>query len=173
VDHDTDVRADGSDLRLEVMNVQRIFGDELLPFGLSKEKVEVDHQKRSFVDADIFLDWFRGTFLPELLRRREMLGYGRSPHLLLDNCSTHTREEFRASCRAERVQPVSIPPHSSHFVQPLDRSLFGLVKKRVTIINKAFQIAEYNRPRHSRHRCGFLLGLNLEKDATADCEGVK
>jgi hypothetical protein len=131
------IGADGSYLRPCLVIARQSFEDELVTYGFSAEKVEIYHQDKSFVDREIFQDWLKDTFVPEVRARRDRMEYAGPAYLILDNCSAHTGEEFEALCRSEGIHPIFIPPHSSHLVQPLDLSLFGLLKKRIAKINNA------------------------------------
>jgi hypothetical protein len=51
--------ADGSYLRLGVMVARRAFEDELVTFGLLREKAEFSRHGRSFIEANILRNWFR------------------------------------------------------------------------------------------------------------------
>jgi hypothetical protein len=50
--------------------------------------------------------------------------------LIMDNCSSHNRPELLALYARYNVQVIWLPPHSSHFLQPLDLGLFGELKAR-------------------------------------------
>ena len=49
--------------------------------------------------------------------------------LLLDNHDSHTSIHVIDYCRDNGVVLLSFPPHCSHKLQPLDRSVYGLFKK--------------------------------------------
>jgi hypothetical protein len=131
------VAADGSYLRPSVIISRKTFEDEIVEYGLTPEKVEIYDQPKGFIDTDIFEDWIKDTFVPEVERRRTALNCNDVAYLILDNCSSHKGANFQAMCRDHRIAPIFIPPHSSHLVQPLDLCLFGLMKQRVAQINKA------------------------------------
>jgi hypothetical protein len=118
------IGADGSYLRPGVVIARQNFEDELVTYGLSAEKVEIYHQDR-----------FKDTFILEVRLPRARTNYHGLTYLILDNCSAYAGEEFEVLCEGEVVCPVFIPPHSSHLVQPLDLSLFGLMKKSISKIN--------------------------------------
>ena len=53
--------------------------------------------------------------------------------LILDGHTSHTRNiDIIDLARQNNVQLLSIPPHSSHKIQPLDRSFMGPLKKYLT-----------------------------------------
>jgi hypothetical protein len=74
-----------------------------------------------------------------------MLNYDGPVFLILDNCSVHDGAEFHDQCRVCRIVALFIPPHSSHFVQPLDLCLFGRLKNPV---EKMHQTAKCNIQMH-------------------------
>jgi hypothetical protein len=49
-------------------------------------------------------------------------------YLVADNHGTHTNREILALFEHAGVIPIWLPPHSSHFLQPLDLSVFGSFK---------------------------------------------
>jgi hypothetical protein len=49
--------------------------------------------------------------------------------LLLDNCDIHITVPAISKCRTKGVIMLTLPPHTSHKLQPLDRCVFGLFKK--------------------------------------------
>ncbi|KAJ3655378.1 hypothetical protein Zmor_014511 [Zophobas morio] len=51
--------------------------------------------------------------------------------LLLDNHSSHISIEGLDFCKANGITMLSFPPHCSHKLQPLDRSVYGPLKKAV------------------------------------------
>ncbi|KAK7149284.1 hypothetical protein R3I94_008801 [Phoxinus phoxinus] len=52
--------------------------------------------------------------------------------LLLDNHHSHISGAAIDFCRAHRIVMLSFPPHCSHRLQPLDRSVFGPLKHYVS-----------------------------------------
>ena len=80
------------------------------------------HQKSGYVDTEIMQMWFEKTFLEYS---------GASPTkpvlLLMDNHSSHVQLKLAETAVANNVHIVLIPPHSSHFLQPLDQ-VFNTLK---------------------------------------------
>ncbi|XP_023011872.2 uncharacterized protein [Leptinotarsa decemlineata] len=80
-----------------------------------------------WIQTDLFTKWFK-----------HFLKYAKpsttSPVLLvLDGHASHTRNiELIDLARANHVQLLSLPPHSSHKIQPLDRTFMGPLKKYFT-----------------------------------------
>jgi hypothetical protein len=48
--------------------------------------------------------------------------------LILDGHESHMSAEFNQYCKDNKIIPISMPPHSSHLVQPLDVALFRPLK---------------------------------------------
>lgn len=48
--------------------------------------------------------------------------------LLFDGHESHTTYEFLSFCDMKKIIPFSLPPHTTHFLQPLDVTLFGPFK---------------------------------------------
>lgn len=77
-----------------------------------------------WIQTDLFTKWFK-HFL------NHVKPSATSPVLLvLDGHSSHTRNiELIDLARANNVQLLSLPPHSSHKIQPLDRTFMSPFKK--------------------------------------------
>jgi hypothetical protein len=130
------IAGDGSYIRPCLIIPRKTFDDELLCFGFTPEKVEIYSQSHSFIDIEIFNDWFRDTFIPELIARRQRFTYQGPAFLILDNCTSHRGGEFDALCRDHLVVPIWLPPHSSNQLQMLDLCIFGITKKFIRRANK-------------------------------------
>jgi hypothetical protein len=46
----------------------------------------------------------------------------------MDNHESHNRQEILAQMNSANIVPISLPAHSSHFLQVLDVGLFGACK---------------------------------------------
>jgi hypothetical protein len=53
-------------------------------------------------------------------------------YLIMDNCAPHKTEKILAMYASIGVRVIWLPPHSGHFLQPLDLTLFGFLKKVYT-----------------------------------------
>lgn len=58
--------------------------------------------------------------------------------LLLDNHSTHISVKAVNYFKANETVLLSLPPHCSHKLQPLDRSVYGPLKKAVNLAGDAW-----------------------------------
>lgn len=78
-------------------------------------------QKSAYVTATIFLDWFKNHFLPRK-------GEGRTL-LILDGHASHCSSvELLETAEANNVVLLCLPPHTTHYLQPLDRAFFKSLK---------------------------------------------
>jgi hypothetical protein len=93
-------------------------------YGLTKQKLDVHYQPKGYIDRDILDDWFKDTFLAEVVQRRAKHEYMGSAYLIMDHCSADSGEQFAEMCQTHDVIPVFLPPYSSHLLQVLDLSLF-------------------------------------------------
>jgi hypothetical protein len=130
------VAADGSYLRPCVIIPRVTFENELGQAGWTPEKLEIYSQKHSYIDSDIFHDWCKDTLIPEVKARRIKYNYDGEAILLLDNCSPHRDQEAQDMCRDNKITFLFLPPHSSHQLQCLDVSLFGITKRHVSSYNR-------------------------------------
>lgn len=77
----------------------------------------------SFINSELFLDWlshFKDHARPS----------AESPVLLiLDNHTTHCSLQAIEFFRKHHIHALTLPPHSSHKTQPLDRCFFNVLKK--------------------------------------------
>jgi hypothetical protein len=49
--------------------------------------------------------------------------------LILDGHESHVSAEFEQYCKENNIIPISMPPHSSHLLQPLDVALYSPLKR--------------------------------------------
>ena len=69
-------------------------------------------------------------YLPEMVRRRELLGLTDRPILiLLDGHSSRLSLPIIRLCRKLNVMMLVLPSHTSSFTQPLDRGPNGVLKQ--------------------------------------------
>jgi hypothetical protein len=115
---------------------RKTFEDEILMHGFTPEKVEIYSQKNAYIDLEIFDDWFRDTFIPDLLARRDRFSDHGPAYLIMNNCPAHRGAEFDRLCVVHRVLPVWLPPHSSNQLQMLDLCIFAATKRHISRANK-------------------------------------
>ncbi|XP_072392507.1 uncharacterized protein [Diabrotica undecimpunctata] len=89
--------------------------------GMPPGSVVKMSQKSSYVTSEIFLHWLKSHFQPRKSAGKVLL--------LLDGHTSHTSSlEVLVYTEQEGIILMSIPPHTSHWLQPLDRSFFKSLK---------------------------------------------
>lgn len=76
------------------------------------------------MDSDLFFKWFRDIFIPHCGSARPVL-------LLLDNHESHISIEVIQLARANKIEILGFPAHTTHILQPLDVSINGPLKAQV------------------------------------------
>lgn len=79
--------------------------------------------ENGWTDNEAGLGWLKKIFHPETLR----LGGRRL--LLIDGHASHVSVEFIEYCWAVQIVPLCLPPHTTHYLQPLDVGCFGPLTK--------------------------------------------
>ncbi|XP_065665661.1 uncharacterized protein LOC136087083 [Hydra vulgaris] len=82
-----------------------------------------DANPSGWINTEIFLKWF-DHFVE--------YGHPSKDHpllLIMDNHKTHILIELMDKAKESNVVLLTLPPHCSHKLQPLDRSVFGPLKK--------------------------------------------
>ena len=77
-----------------------------------------------WTDNETGLDWIRHFEKHTATRAR-----GRYRLLGIDGHESHVSAAFEAFCKEKRIVTVSMPPHSSHLLQPLDVGCFSPLKR--------------------------------------------
>jgi hypothetical protein len=130
------IAADGSFLRPALVISRKTFEDELMLFGYTEEKIDIYDQPKAYIDRDIFITWLSDTFVPEVAVRREKYNYSGPVFLIMDNCTSHSGDDFEEMCTENGIIPILIPPHSSNQLQMLDLSIFGVTKRYIARANR-------------------------------------
>jgi len=66
--------------------------------------------------------------------------------LLLDNHASHIALDILNYASTNRITMVSFPPHTTHKLQPLDRSVFGSLKRQYDTALDSFMVTNPGRP---------------------------
>ena len=77
-----------------------------------------------WTDNETGLDWIR-----HFNKHTASRVTGRYRLLVIDGHESHVSAEFQAFCKEKNIIAVSMPPHSSHLLQPLDVRCFGPLKR--------------------------------------------
>jgi hypothetical protein len=92
------------------------------PFGTS-----VHVSKNGWVNKELVCAF--GKQFVEFLQRKDLCD-GRPHVLLMDNHSSHSFNfEFLENMKLNNIHVFSLPPHTSHILQPLDKSPLGAFKR--------------------------------------------
>eukprot|EP00873_Tetraselmis_striata_P007148 jgi/Tetstr1/427412/TSEL_017576.t1 len=80
-------------------------------------EIQITHQDNAWMDRAIFLKWVKDIFLPWTVDKRST----ETPMILImDNLGAHINPEVLQLFVDNHVIIVPLPPHASHFLQPLD-----------------------------------------------------
>ena len=82
-----------------------------------------DFQENGWMDDRIGERWFKEIFLKQC-------GTDRPQVLILDGHSSHESLALIQEGIRENIAILSLPPHTTHYLQPLDRTVFGLFDKQ-------------------------------------------
>ncbi|XP_076434920.1 uncharacterized protein LOC143274850 [Babylonia areolata] len=80
------------------------------------------YQASGWMTENISKKWFDDVFL-------KFCGPERPQLLLLDGHSSHEVIDLLEKAQQENIHVMALPPHTTHFLQPLDRGVFGPLKK--------------------------------------------
>jgi hypothetical protein len=80
------------------------------------------NKESAYMNKEIFLEWFRDIFLVKISASRPQL-------LICDGHESHFSLELVELARANKIEIVLLPSHTSHVLQPLDKSVFSAFKK--------------------------------------------
>jgi len=116
------VSATGKKLRCGVIfkgkNLQSTWFPAIIPDWLYTTS------ENGWTSNTIGLEWLQRIFLPETAPLDD-----RWRMLILDGHGSHINLEFLWTCKQNKVQLLFLPAHSSHVLQPLDLSVFSVVKR--------------------------------------------
>lgn len=85
--------------------------------------------KNAFITNDIYKDYIGSVIIPHVKEKRKCLSEDKQRAMLIvDGHKSHFSDDILAVLAANNIEYVSIPPHSSHLLQPLDRHFFSQVK---------------------------------------------
>ncbi|CAK8684407.1 unnamed protein product [Clavelina lepadiformis] len=103
-----------------------------------------------WIDSEIFLDWLKH------FKKYANPSIDKKVLLILDNHASHLNLPAIEFARQNGIIMLSIPPHTSHRLQLLDRTFFGPLK---TYYNQAidhWMVTNYGKRVQSSQVCGFF-----------------
>lgn len=110
----------------------------------------VMNEKSAYINAVIFKKWLEEHFLP-----RKTAG---TALIILDGHTSHTNSvEVLEFCEANEIILLCLPSHTTHFLQPLDRSFFKSLKSHYYSECNRFMKTNPSR-KITRYQFGKLLG---------------
>ncbi|XP_031329207.1 uncharacterized protein LOC116160201 [Photinus pyralis] len=77
--------------------------------------------KKGWMDAEIFLNYFKRTVIPALGPERPQL-------IVYDGHKTHVTTAIVNLANEQNITIIKLPPHTTHLLQPLDLSVFKSIK---------------------------------------------
>jgi len=78
-------------------------------------------QKSAYINSELFFIWFKDHFIPRKVPGKVVL--------ILDGHGSHCNSVETLECaEANDVILLCLPPHTTHYLQPLDRSVFKSLK---------------------------------------------
>ena len=96
------------------------------------DKVTFAHSEKGFITHEIFMEWLRTTFIPNVNERRRRIGeMEQRAYLLMDNCSSHRADDIVELCEDHNMELVYFVPNSTHIFQPLDLCFFASFKAKI------------------------------------------
>ncbi|KAB0790336.1 hypothetical protein PPYR_15330 [Photinus pyralis] len=115
-------------------------------------------EKSAYINATLFLQWIRDHFMP-----RKPLGY---VLLILDGHASHVNSvEMLEFAESHQIILLCLPSHTTHYLQPLDRSFFKSLKAHFYESCRLWLKTHAGR-RITRYQFGELLTLTWGKAAT-------
>ncbi|KAA6362039.1 MAG: hypothetical protein EZS28_042434, partial [Streblomastix strix] len=106
--------------------------------------VVIVHGLKGYVNSVIIRAWIIDVLIPYVDSLwSAMLGENEEAILLIDNLKTHKKEETLQVLADARIQPVFIPPHSSHAFLVEDLLTFVLLKQKLRKANANSDVRTY------------------------------
>lgn len=90
---------------------------------------QIVHTKSGFVNSDSFLHYMQTIFLPNLRDLREKVQYYGKAVLIMDGYLSHQKVIESLNFEEDNLFIHFLVPHTSDQTQPLDISIFGVMKR--------------------------------------------
>ena len=95
-------------------------------------------QTKGWITASIWGQWIQDVFIPFVEQKRQNPALSNMRALLVvDGHSSRKHEGARKALEDHHIDIITIPPHSSTILQPLDLEPFGIFKKLLSYDFKA------------------------------------
>lgn len=89
------------------------------------------YQERAWIDSDIIVRWFQDVFLKNCGPQRPQL-------LILDQHISHEVLSLLELAVENQIIILGLPPHTSHWLQPLDKGCYGPLKQHYNRVCSEF-----------------------------------
>ena len=97
-----------------------------------------------YINAELFAEY--GQIFIQFLKDKKLLHPGQKHMLILDSHSSHVYNwEFMSLMKKNGIEVVSLPPHCTHILQPLDDVPFGSLKIKWNQLLHEFNTANAGR----------------------------
>jgi hypothetical protein len=85
---------------------------------------------KPYINAEIFFDYIRTVFLPNLAEHGTLNGFAQETGvLLMDNCPSHVTDHIIGLLTETRVRVISLAPRTTQSFQISDVTFFGPLKR--------------------------------------------
>lgn len=88
--------------------------------GMPPGAVVYMSEKSAYINANIFMEWLRDIFIPRKPQGKVLL--------IVDGHTSHCNVDTLEYAEANDVIIMSLPSHTTHYLQPLDRAVFKSLK---------------------------------------------
>lgn len=99
--------------------------------GAGPEGAFWTYQSKAWIEDILAQEWFTKVFLPNIGEERPQL-------LLLDSHCSHETLGLLEAASKENITLLAFPPHTTHYLQPLDRSVFRSLKSNYNQMASVF-----------------------------------
>ena len=99
---------------------QQHYLEDLKPYADWKFTVT----EKGWIDDDTALEWLLKVFIPGT-----QVSANERRLLVVDGHYSYTTDEYMWACYQNNIQLLFLPPHTSHVLQPLDLTVFSVLKR--------------------------------------------
>jgi len=101
------------------------------------EETEWRFQAKAWMDDELGVDWFKNVFLKNCGPQRPQV-------LILDSHHSHETLGLLEEAIANNIKVLAMPPHTTHYLCPLDRTVFGPLNEEYDRLCMKFMFADPN-----------------------------
>ncbi|KAA6384410.1 MAG: hypothetical protein EZS28_020064 [Streblomastix strix] len=91
---------------------------------IQNENAIVVNSTSNMTNIDLMLQWVRDVLIKfvKLQRQKYLLQNLYVEVLIVDNMTAHCNKDVKDLLKANSIIPLTLPPHSTHFIQPYDKA---------------------------------------------------